>query len=221
MSAQHAVDDIRPPIPARYPQQSVRGGLAMPYVNVRLADGGVDLRSQHAARAETCWRDSRCQLCGQSIAFEDGAALVGGPSQLRDLVFHEPPMHRECMAYASKACPVLSGRWDTFPSGPSLAERSRGKVCYEPNCNCGGWVPSPGDDGPRHAGEPNHRWWVVFVSRWTLAVYPDGRLHGGAVDPREAASARLVSEPGRGRVWERVEDLRALREQLFEDLGAG
>lgn len=222
MSTQHrartiAEQEIRPPIPVRYPQASIRGGLAMPYVNVRLADGGVDLRSQHTARAETCWRDGRCQLCGQSIEFTEGAALVGGPSQIRDLVFHEPPLHRECMVYASKACPIVAGRWSHYASGPSLAERSRGKVCYEPNCDCGGWVPSPGDPGPRHDGAPNHRWWVVFASRWALAAYPDGRLHGGAVDIREVTSARLISDPDRGRVWERVTDLRALRVELFEE----
>lgn len=213
-------DEIRPPIPARYPQANIRGGLAMPFVNVRLADGGVDLRSQHAARAEECWTQARCQLCGQQIDARDGAALVGGPSHLRDLVFHEPPMHRECMVYASKACPVLSGRWANMPKGPTLAERSRGKVCYEPNCDCGGWVPAVDDPGPRHGGAPNHSWWVVFASSWTIVQTESGRLHGGAVPPRQIAGARLVSDPGRGRVWERVPDLPALRRTLLAEYQA-
>jgi len=207
-------DLTRPPIPARFPASEVRGGLAMPYVNVRLADGGTDLRSQHAVRAEECWRAGRCQLCGQDIDAREGAALVGGPAQLRDLVFHEPPMHRECVVYASQACPIVSGRWPAFAAGPTLAERSRGKVCYEPNCDCGG-EPSP------HRGQPNHAWYLVYASGWSLAISPDGRLHGGAVSPAEVTSARLISEPDRGRVWERVDDLPAVRRRLLAELGAG
>lgn len=212
-------DDIRPPIPLRFPADQVRGGLAMPYVNVRLRDGGVDLRAQHHTRAVECWTHGRCQVCGQGIEKAEGAALVGGPSAIRDLVFSEPPMHRECMAYATKACPVLAGRWSHFASGPSLSERERGKACYEPNCDCGGWVPTTADQ-PRHSGEPNHPWWVVFATGWTLAVRKDGVLHGGAADPREVSGARLISDPERGRVWERVENLQELRELLLEELRA-
>lgn len=207
----------RPPIPARFPAGQIRDGFAMPYVNVRLADGGVDLRSQHAARAEECWRLGRCQVCGQDIEATEGAAIVGSPQQIRDLVFHEPPLHRECMVYASQACPILAGRWPHFANGPTLAERSRGARCFEPNCDCGGWVPTSGAP-PRHEGKPNHAWWVVFASEWSLAVLPDGSLHGGVLDPRQVESARLVSDPDRGRVWERVGDLRALREELMREL---
>jgi hypothetical protein len=217
---ERVTDDIRPPIPARFPASQIRAGLAMPYVNVRLADGGVDLRSQHTARVEECFRLGRCQVCGQDIDGREGAAFVGGPSSIRDLVFAEPPMHRECMVYATKACPVLAGRWARFPKGPRLAERARGRACYEPNCGCGGWVPDPSDAGPQHAGEPNHPWWVVFASTWSLGITPDGALHGAVLDPREVSGARLVSDPERGRVWERVDDLRALREQLLKEVPA-
>lgn len=213
-------DDIRPPIPARYPQKNIRAGLAMPFVNVRLADGGVDLRSQHYARVKECWETSRCQLCAQQIAYDDGAALVGSPVAIRELVFSEPPMHRECMVYATRACPVLSGRWANYPKGPSLAEKSRGQACYEPNCDCGGWVPSPGDEGPRHAGRANHPWWVVFASEWDLVYTGDGRIHGGMLAIDQVTSARLISTPERGRVWQRVDDLAALREKLRAEAAA-
>jgi len=58
-------DDLKPPIPATLASRPVKGGLAYPWVNVELADGGADYRSTHYARYEKAWTECRCQSCGQ------------------------------------------------------------------------------------------------------------------------------------------------------------
>ena len=80
------MDDSRPPIPASLAHRPVVGGLAMPWANAELADGGVDFRSPHHARYEKAWKECRCQSCGRLTG--DPAVLVCGPHEIR------PPRRR-------------------------------------------------------------------------------------------------------------------------------
>lgn len=186
-----------PPIPARLAARPVVGGLAHPWVNVRLADGGVDYRSPHHARVHQAWVDRLCQACGDPHG--DRMVLLCGPDQLAALTFDEAPLHPECAHYASGACPMVAGRMPTYADRARVSEGPRGKTCFEPGCDCDGWVPTPGFAGTE-GGEPAHPWFAVWVTGYTVAVTPEGMVHGGVVDPGQVVRVRRVSEPGVGRV---------------------
>lgn len=49
----------------------------------------------------------------------------------------------------------------------------------------------------------------MYVTGYSLAVDPDGRLRGGACVPEQVARVRQVSEPGRRfETWRPVDDWR-------------
>lgn len=201
--------DHAPPIPAAIAHRPTQGGYVLPYANVSLADGGVDFRSAHQARWELCWRNQGCQVCGKIIEIGRGerAVLMGGPDELANLVFDEPPLHAECAGYTSVACPMVAGQRERFAERPRVAEGSRGKRCHVPGCDCGGWVSHEGRQHGRD-GQPAHAWFAVWVSDYALAAGPDGSLQGGIVLPEQVLKVRVVSRPGEGRIWRTVVDWR-------------
>lgn len=183
---------VVPPIPAGLAHRPTVGGLVIPWVQVRLADGGADFRATHHTKWLQAWTHGLCQICG--LALDTPVVLLGGPAQL-EAYFDEAPLHPWCAAYATKACPMLAGRLQRFADRQHLSEGHRGQTCPDPGCQCGGWTPNTTTD---RAGEPAHPWWAVWARSWTLAATPDGRLLGGA--PAGELRRRLVSTPpGAGR----------------------
>lgn len=195
---------VHPPIPATCEHRPTIGGLVIPWVNVQLADGGVDFRSRHEIRAQQCWLNGICQVCATPIG--NLIVLIGGPEQIVTLQFDEPPLHPECAAYVSNACPMIAGRLERFASGPPLAARQRGGQCPEPGCDCGGWVPTPDVSGGGREGTPAHDWYAFYVSGYALGVTTDrpDLVHSGAVRPDQVLAVRHVSTPGVGRHWKRT-----------------
>lgn len=179
-----------PPIPAALAHRPTVGALVKPWVNVELADGGVDFRSTHGARWKRCWQEGICQVCALPL-IERPVVLLGGPNQL-ETYFTEPPLHPWCTAYVTRACPMVAGRMSHYPDRPKVAHGRRGGVCPVPGCDCGGWVPSEAFSGD-HGGEPAHEWYAVWARSWTVAVSPDGRLLGGV--PQGVHRTRVVSLP--------------------------
>lgn len=193
---------VVPPIPARLEHRPTSGGLVHPWVNVTLAGGGVDFRSQHRARSEAAWTQGLCQVCGDKLTVP--LVLLGGPNQLERLLFDEPPCHPECAAYASQACPMVAGRLTHYPDRQRVSQGHRGTKCPDPGCECDGWVPD--SEGVDHGGEPAHVWYAVYASGYSVAFQPDGRLIGGALARDQVLKVRLVSRPGEGRCWTSVDD---------------
>lgn len=190
-----------PPVPARCADRPTVGGLVHPYVNVTLAGGGVDFRAQHHTRAVECVSNNLCQVCAQPLVHP--IVLLGTDRALAELVFGEPPLHPECAVYTSRACPMVAGRRTHYASGPSVSERERGRACFLPGCDCGGWVAHPGS---RQAGAPAQPWFAVYVTDYAIATRPDGYVLGPAVTPDQVLAVRLVSRPGEGRLWRTVGD---------------
>lgn len=206
-------EDVRPPIPATCAGRPVVGGLVAPFVNLRLADGGVDFRSPHHARYEECWKSGLCQTCGQRLTHP--AVLFGGPNQLRDLHFDEPPLCAPCAVYASRACPMVAGRLERYADRLRVSEGVRGHVCPDAACDCGGWQPTdPG--APDTGGDPAHPLFACYVrpNAWQLTGKqivtrcPDKGceherliLNGALLVPSSLLKVVLVSEPGTGRTW--------------------
>lgn len=183
-------DVVVPPIPVTLMHRPTVGGLVKPYVNVELADGGVDFRSTHHKRWERCWREGICQVC--ALGLTEPIVLLGGPLQL-ETYFSEPPLHPWCAGYASKACPMVAGRMSHYPERPKVSDGKRGKKCPLPGCDCQGWLPHPGQGNADHGGEPAHEWFAVWADAVTLAVNPHGRLLGGI--PSGVRRTRQVSTP--------------------------
>lgn len=184
--------DPRPPIPMALAARPTVAGLVVPWVNVRLADGGVDYRSAHHSRWLACWTNGLCQTCGQDLqgpAKAEVVVFLGGPNQL-DTYFDEPPLHPACASYAGKACPMVAGRMSHYADRPHVSNGPRGQTCPEPGCDCGGWTPHTHSDA---GGAPAHEWWQVWARDWALAVDPKGTLLGGR--PVELRR-RQVSRPG-------------------------
>lgn len=210
--------DLRPDIPASCAHRPTVGGLVAPYVNARMADGGVDFRTPHTAKVQRCWEGNLCQTCGRRLPMF--VVVFGGPNQLRSLRFDEPPVCPPCAMYVSQACPMVAGRQPRYASGPRVSEGKRGHVCATAGCGCGGWQDTD-PTVPDHGGDPAHAWYACWVpiQGWSLlasevetpctmggcAMPVHRRLLIGACQLNEAPrKIMLVSDPGRGRVWERV-----------------
>ncbi len=182
------------PVPARCATRPLTpDGLVVPWGNVQLADGGCDFRSHHHRKWLSCWREGRCQVCGQPPT--ELMVMLCGPRQLEQLLFDEPPVHPECAVYVTQACPMVAGERERYRAGDNLAARSRGAVCPDPGCDCGGWVRHPGTGGGP-GGDPAHEWYAVTVRDYTLAMNPDRQVIGGVCSPDQVARVRLVSRPG-------------------------
>ncbi|MFD5089382.1 hypothetical protein ACFWMR_02185 [Amycolatopsis thailandensis] len=192
-----------PPIPARCAARPTIGGRVIPWINVRLADGGVDFRAQHTTRLKTALNGKRCQVCSEPLT--SPIVLLGGPTHLRQLLFDEPPLHPECAVYTSHACPVVNGTATSLPSGRKLSDGTRGQQCFVKGCDCGGWIPTPGDPDRQHPTEP-HPWFAIYATGFNVAVAPDGEVLGALLMPAQVRRVRLVSRPGEGRCWTTVTD---------------
>jgi hypothetical protein len=205
-----------PPIPARCAKRPTVGGRVIPWINVRLGDGGVDFRSQHTTRLRAALHERRCQVCSEPLT--SPIVLLGGPTQLQQLLFDEPPLHPECAVYTSHACPVVAGDVTSLPTGHRLADGRRGQRCFVEGCDCGGWVPTPGSAERGHPTEP-HSWFAVYATSFSVAVSPEGDVLGALLMPEQVRKVRLVSRPGEGRCWTTVVD--ALADYQPPDIQAG
>ena len=208
--------DLTPPIPATCAHRPTVGGLVAPFVNIRLADGGVDFRTPHQGTYERCWRERLCQTCGTSIGAL--AVFFGGPRQLRTLRFDEPPLCTPCALYASQACPMVAGRQSHYADRERLASGKRGHVCPDASCDCGGFTDSD-PNAYDASGEPAHDWFACYVRTggWQLTAHTvrvpcsdrgclhDRTLINGAQLLGEPLKVYLVSTQAEGRVWRKLD----------------
>ncbi|MFI9558843.1 hypothetical protein [Nonomuraea endophytica] len=201
-------NSVRPPIPVRLAHRPTVGGLVQPWVNVQLADGGVDFRRANGTHWRRAWTEGRCQICSERLGRL--FVMIGGPDQLAEGgVFDEAPMHPECAAYVTLACPMVAGRMTHFRPGPSLTEGARGQDCGVPGCDCGGYTDTEQvlhadgavtirrtDSTTSSAGKAAHPWYAVYARAYHLAVTPEEHLLGGI--PSGIIRTRQISSPTPG-----------------------
>lgn len=181
-------------IPARLESRPLQGGLVVPWVSVQLADGTYDLGNMHNTRASICFLQSRCQIDGELVAPQPLVFFVS-ETCLDDMTTQEPPTHPECAAYSRRACPMVAGQMKHYRSTPSRAHGPAGGTCFKPGCDCGGWVPTPGQ-GESNAGQPALRWFMVWCRDFAITV-PDEktgeRLAAGALPTGVSIGAKILS----------------------------
>ena len=204
---------LRPPIPLSLAHRPVRGGLAQPWINAELADGGSDFRSTHRTRYEQAWEQSLCQSCGNPTG--PRAVLVCGPRQILTGRYDEAPACPPCALYASRACPMVAGRVEIYPDRPRVVEGHRGGTCPDPSCGCGGWLNIDEEHSADMGGQPVLPWYAAWVraGEWQLtghvAKYRCSDLGcehervmiNGAQLLASPLKVVLISEPGTGRIW--------------------
>lgn len=210
--------DTRPPIPASLAGRPVRGGLAVPWINSELADGGADFRSTHRTKFEAAWKSCLCQSCGSPA--RPYAVLVCGPRQILSGEFDEPPACPPCALYASRSCPMVNGRTVTYPDRPRVIEGKRGQKCAEPGCGCGGWLDADPEHSADMGGQPVLPWYAAFIHPHAYILtahkavvrcsdkgceHERLMINGGKLSA-PPLKVILISEPGHGRIWRRLTD---------------
>lgn len=160
-----------PPIPVSCADRPTVGGLVIPIVNVRLADGGVDFRSRHQAVYERCWDGRACQVCGKPVGRR--AILFGGPQAVALGHYDEAPTCLPCARYVTQACPMLAGRLARFADREALSNGARGHECLD-GCGCGGWISTnPDADGEARESREAHAWYAVLIDPAGYVVTAD------------------------------------------------
>ncbi|WP_189041128.1 hypothetical protein [Micromonospora sonchi] len=185
-------------------------------MNIRLRDGGVDFRTPHQGTYERCWQENLCQTCGNPLGHL--SVLFGGPNQVASRAFDEPPLCPPCAVYASQACPMVAGRQERYADRQRVSEGRRGHVCPDAGCDCGGFVAAD-PNAADASGDPAHPWYALYVqtggwqltgNRVRVACSDRGCLHdrtliNGCMLGVEPRKVMLVSSPGEGRVWRRLD----------------
>ena len=214
--------ETRPPIPASRANRPVRGGLAQPWANVELADGGTDFRSPHHTRYAQAWRQCLCQSCGRPTG--NPAVLVCGPRQILSLRFDEPPLCPPCALYVSRACPMVNGRTVTYPDRPRVSEGHRGQKCTDPACDCAGWTVTDPEHSADQGGQPNLPWYACWIrpGGYTVTAHKivtrcsdkgcehERLIVNGAILNAAPLKILLVAEPGAGRIWRKLTEAEAI-----------
>lgn len=183
------------PVPFRLESRPRQGGLIVPWVSVSLADGTYDFGNMHNTRAGICFTQTRCQIDGDLIQPQPIVFFVSEPN-LDDMTTTEPPVHPECAAYSRRACPMVAGQMKHYRRTPSRAYGPAGGACPEPGCECGGWIPTPGQ-GDTNAGKPAERWFMVWCRDFAITV-PDeatGKLLAAGAIPTGASIGAKILDP--------------------------
>lgn len=181
------------PVPMRLESRPRQGGLVVPWVSLPLADGTYDFGNMHNTRASRCFLEGLCQIDGERIRPQPLVFFVA-ENRLDDMTTMEPPVHPECAAYSRRACPMVAGQMKRYRRTPSRSHGPAGAECPEPGCDCGGWIPTPGQDGT-NAGLPAQRWFMVWCHDFAITV-PDEEtrrhLAAGAIPAGVSIGAKVL-----------------------------
>lgn len=93
-------------VPARVKSLPVdERGYPVPHT-VQWVAGKPDFRVIDPQKWTKAVQLRRCGMCGEPLGAR--MAFVGGPLSMRNRLFYDLPMHRECATYALQVCPFLA-----------------------------------------------------------------------------------------------------------------
>jgi hypothetical protein len=107
-------DAVVPPIPLSLQHLPTVGGLVVPWITPRTADGRYLFGSVDRDRMRQALRSRWCGVCGQPLGYR--AVLMMRLSDLPRQCTSEPALHPWCAAYTSESCPMIGGRLDHYRS---------------------------------------------------------------------------------------------------------
>jgi len=95
-----------PPLPPKMRGLPIdKRGFPVPFF-VAMVNGEPDHRVVEPRALQTCVRQNRCWICGNTLGAYK--AFVLGPMCAINRISAEPPCHLECAQYAATACPFLT-----------------------------------------------------------------------------------------------------------------
>jgi hypothetical protein len=105
---------IAPPIPLSLQHLPTVGGLVVPWITPRTADGRYLFGSVDRDRVERALHGRWCGVCGRPLEYR--AVLMMRLSDIPRQCTSEPALHPWCAAYTSESCPMIGGRLDHYRS---------------------------------------------------------------------------------------------------------
>ena len=176
-----------PPVPVHLSQCPAEGGLVVPYISLRHANGRAAFGLIDSGRIATCLRERRCGVCGQEMT--DRMVFLMRRRDLDRECSSEPGMCPPCAGYAIRACPMISGQMDHYRrSQPQFL----GRMCDDPLCLCWMWYSRP---EPARYGAPAEPWFSLWTRAYRIVRPPEGGIAAGFADVRILA-VRPVPQPG-------------------------
>ncbi|GLZ30849.1 hypothetical protein Lesp02_30380 [Lentzea sp. NBRC 105346] len=107
-------DIVVPPIPLSLQHLPTAGGLVVPWITPRTADGRYLFGSVDRDRMGHALVNRWCGVCGRPL--EHRALLMMRLSDLPRQCTSEPALHPWCAAYTSESCPMIGGQLDHYRS---------------------------------------------------------------------------------------------------------
>lgn len=113
-----------PEVPRRMKDLPYFKGLPIPFVQWIGPDGVPDFRANDIAKVHLVIENRLCGLCGKPLKLDGRVfAFIGGPKCETARMFVDPPMHKECARFATKACPFLASTDYKYAEHPSRSQR--------------------------------------------------------------------------------------------------
>jgi hypothetical protein len=157
-----------PPIPVRLVDRPTIGGLVVPYITPRTADGRYLFGGVDARRQQRCLTQRRCSVCGRALIEQpdDRLILFMRLSDLPHRRTSEPALDPVCAAYTQAACPMVAGRLTHYratamPLDPGMA---------------------PSVDQPARLGAPAEPWFAVWLTGYDVQIDPRNRQPAASYD---------------------------------------
>jgi hypothetical protein len=173
---------------------STVGGLVVPWLTPRTADGRWLLGRVLADRVERALHARLCGVCGRELD-KGRLVLLMRLSDLHRQRSFEPGLHPVCAKYTADACPMVAGRLDHYRPTPARLDATM--------------IPDPDTADRQGAAAPP--WFAVWVREYEVII-----------DNGNPAASYAGTEPVRIRPLGRMSAaLLALKDLMSGDPGDG
>ena len=142
-------DATVPPIPLPLRHLPTVGGLVVPWITPRTADGRHLFGSVRPDLMNCALLHRLCGVCGRPL--EHRFVLMLRLSDLPRRCTNEPALHPWCAAYTAAGCPMINGRMDHYRASlPRLDDT----MAHSP-------------EAPARQGAAAEPWFAVWLVRYT------------------------------------------------------
>jgi hypothetical protein len=143
-----------PPIPLWLSHLPVVGGLAVPWITPRTADGRYLFGGLHPLRLRQAITEYLCSVCGRAL--DRPMVLLMRLADLPRQCVSEPALHPVCAAYTQAACPMVAGRMSHYRATPIRTGAGIAAVV----------------DSPARLGAAADPWFAVWLTSYNPIIDP-------------------------------------------------